>query len=72
VNSDAVISIETATPVTVKLDLYTATGSLALSYETTASAFRPIELDLSALAPGRYTAVLEYNSQTRKIRIVKY
>lgn len=72
VNSDAVISIETATPVTVKLALYTATGGLALSYETTASAFRPIELDLSALAPGRYTAVLEYNSQTRKIRIVKY
>ena len=66
------ISVETRTSVTVVLSLYASTGGLVYQTKTEASAFDPIRLDVSALAPGRYTAVLEYNGYTRKVRVIKY
>ena len=71
-STEAFISVETEKDVTVKVKLYSSTGSLVLETQTEASAFHPIHLDVAALAPGRYTAVLEYNGQTRKVRVVKY
>ena len=71
-STDAYISIETENPVPVKVKLYSSTGSLVMETEMKASAFSPIHLDVSALAPGRYTAVLEYEGQTRQLRIIKY
>lgn len=66
------ISIETGNTVTVDVKLYSSTGTLVLETQKEASAFRPVHLDISALAPGRYTAVLQYNGLTRKLRIMKY
>ena len=45
---------------------------LALETKASASVFTPIVLDVSALAPGRYTAVLDYEGQSRRVRIIKY
>ena len=71
-STDAYISVETENAVTVKLQLYSATGTRVLVMETKASAFDPIHLDVSTLAPGRYTAILEYEGLTRKVRIIEY
>lgn len=71
-STDAYISVETENAVTVKLQLYSATGTRVLEMETKASAFDPIHLDVSTLAPGRYTAILEYEGLTRKVRVIKY
>ena len=71
-STEALISIETETKVPVKLSLYASTGGLVDRLETEASAFDPISLDVSALAPGRYTAVLEYEGSTRQVRVLKY
>ena len=71
-STDTYIGIETQTPVTVKLSLYASTGALVLQTQMQASAFQPIHLDVRELAPGRYTAVLQYGDVTRKVRILKY
>ena len=72
VSTDAYIGIETETEVSVKVSVYSSTGALVLQTQMQASAFNPIHLDVSELAPGRYTAVLEYNGVTRKVRVIKY
>ena len=69
---EAHIFIETESSVQVAVSLYASTGGLVYKANTEASAFEPIELDLSTLAPGRYTAVLEYNGITRQVRVIKY
>ena len=71
-STEAVISIETESLVPLKLSLYASSGSLVHKEETEASAFDPIILDVSALAPGRYTAVLEYGGTTHRVRVIKY
>ena len=71
-STDAYISVETEETVDVKLSLYSSTGARVLEMETKASAFDPIHLDVSTLAPGRYTAVLDYNGLSRKVRVIKY
>lgn len=71
-STEATISIETESLVQVKLSLYASTGGLVYKTETEASAFDPIKVDVSALAPGRYTAVLEYGGETRQVRVIKY
>ena len=71
-STETCICLDTRTSVTVVLSLYASTGGLVYQTKTEASAFDPIRLDVSALAPGRYTAVLEYNGYTRKVRVIKY
>ena len=71
-SDEAVINIDSQDPVTVDLSLYASTGGLVYRTQTEASAFDPIRLDVSTLAPGRYTAVLEYGGSTRKVRVIKY
>ena len=71
-STEAVISIDSRQEVPVNLSLYTSTGGLALETKASASVFNPIVLDVSALAPGRYTAVLDYEGQSRRVRIIKY
>ena len=71
-STETYICLDTRTSVTVVLSLYASTGGLVYQTKTEASAFDPIRLDVSALAPGRYTAVLEYNGYTRKVRVIKY
>lgn len=71
-STEVTIGIETEEMVSVKLSLYASTGGLVLEKTAEASAFDPIVLDVSGLAPGRYTAVLEYGGQSRRVRIIKY
>ncbi len=71
-STETSISIESETKVPVTLSLYASTGGLVSRLETEASAFDPINLDVSTLAPGRYTAVLEYSGNTRRVRVIKY
>ena len=71
-STDVYIGLETTNSVSVKVQLYSAMGARVLEMETKASAFDPIHLDVSTLAPGRYTAVLEYNGVTRRVRVIKY
>ncbi|MBR4740439.1 MAG: S8 family serine peptidase [Bacteroidales bacterium] len=71
-STEAVIYVETEKDVEVSIKVYSSTGTLVLESQTQASAFHPVHLDVSTLAPGRYTAVLEYNDVTRKLRIIKY
>jgi subtilisin family serine protease len=56
---------------TLKVTLYSATGSRVLSAELTAGVFSPAELDITALAPGKYTAVWEYDGKSQKETVVK-
>ena len=71
-STETYVSVETSEPVMVKLSLYASTGGLVYKTETEASAFDPVRLDVSALAPGRYTAVLEYNGSSHSVRVIKY
>ena len=56
---------------TLKVSLYSLTGSLVKTAEFTAGVFLPVTLDISALAPGKYTAVLEYGGETWRETLVK-
>ncbi len=71
-STEVSIGIETEEMVSVKLSLYASTGGLVLEKTAEASVFDPIVLDVSGLAPGRYTAALEYGGQSRRVRIIKY
>lgn len=71
-STEVTIGIESKEKLPVKLSLYASTGGLVLEKTTEASVFDPIVLDVSALAPGRYTAVLEYGGQSRRVRVIKY
>lgn len=71
-STEVSISIETPEPVQVQLSLFASTGGLVLEKLADASVFDPLVVDISALAPGRYTAVLEYGGQSRRVRIIKY
>ena len=71
-STEVSIGIESKEKLPVKLSLYASTGGLVLEKTAEASAFDPIVLDVSGLAPGRYTAALEYGGQSRRVRIIKY
>ena len=72
VSSEVELYVGTALPVVVKLSVYASTGGLVYEKETGASAFDPIRLDVSKLAPGRYTAKLEFNGTPHYVRFMKY
>ena len=70
--NDAYILIGTVNPTEVTVSLYNSLGGLVLRQTVTASMYQPIHLDLSKVAPGRYTAVIEGWGTTQKVRVVKY
>ena len=69
---DVYFTLETEELTPVTLTLYSATGALVTTLKTSGSVFEPVHLDISAYAPGRYTAVLSYLDQERRLRIIKY
>lgn len=71
-SNEVVLGIGTASPVTVKIAVYAATGGLVYKNEMVASAFMPISLNVKNLAPGRYTAELEYGGEKHRVRFIKY
>ena len=62
--------IASPTEVPVSIVIYTATGTRALQLSTTGSVFKPIQVDITSLAPGRYSAELEYGGQTYKSQLI--
>ena len=64
------VQVASPTEVPVNIVFYTVTGSRALQLNTTGSIFKPVQVDITSLAPGRYYAELEYEGQTYKIQIV--
>ena len=55
----------------LKVTLYSGTGSRVLSAELNAGVFLPAQLDITSLAPGKYTAVLEYDGTSLRETVVK-
>ena len=55
----------------IKVTLYSATGSRVKSAELNAGIFLPAQLDITSLAPGKYTAVLEYDGTSWRETVVK-
>ena len=55
----------------LKVTLYSGTGSLVKSAELNAGVFLPAQLDITSLAPGKYTAVLEYDGTSWRETVVK-
>ena len=63
------VNADELTPVTVAV--YSATGARVFAEQFQASAFYPAQVDLSALAPGRYSVQADYNGNTYKEQIIK-
>ena len=55
----------------LKVTLFSATGSKVLSADFSASVFLPAVLDITSLAPGKYTAILEYGGISWRETAVK-
>lgn len=55
----------------LKVTLYSGTGSRVKSAELNAGIFLPAQLDITSLAPGKYTAVLEYDGTSWRETVVK-
>lgn len=56
---------------TVKVQIYTSTGRLVYSAELTLDPYSPSSIDLSGLAPGRYTVYITKSGSKIKKTIVK-
>ena len=54
-----------------KVTLYSGTGSKVLSAEFSAGVFQPAVLDITGLAPGKYTAILGYGGTSWRETVVK-
>ena len=70
--SDMYIAINQEKMTLVTVSLYTSTGQFVATVETQASIFEPVQMDVSSLAPGRYTAEITYQGTTTRHPVVKY
>lgn len=66
------VNIDATQTTTVNVFVYNASGTLVLHEAYSASVFDPLDLDVSSLAPGRYTAVFKYNGKTQTLKFVRY
>ena len=66
------VGIDSQESTDVEAFVYNNSGTLVLHQWFTASVFYPIQLDVTSLAPGRYTAILKYNGKTETFKFVKY
>ncbi len=62
--------VASPTDVQVNINFYTSTGSPALKLTAAGSVFKPVQVDITALAPGRYASELEYGGQVYKSQII--
>ena len=72
VSTEAYVAPASAEPVKMEAKVYSFTGALVLSQEGEGSVFSPLRLDVSALAPGRYTVDVTYSGNTHRVKMVKY
>ena len=66
------LNIDSPSPVLAQVQVFNAAGAMALRQEFTASAFSPILVDVSSLAPGRYTAMVKYGGKAHSVKFAKY
>lgn len=72
VSTDAYLSVGRVTPVTLQASVYSALGSLVMQTSGSASAFYPLHMDVSSLAPGRYTVEVAFQGISHRVRMIKY
>ena len=57
---------------TFEITIYSSTGAKVMSLEADGGLYQPIEVDITSLAPGVYTAVLKAGAYSEKVKFVKY
>ena len=62
---------ETKEVTTIKVSVYSAAGALVKTLEGQAGIFAPLAVDITSLAPAKYTAILEYGDTKTKVALVK-
>ena len=72
VTEDLTLNIDAASPVSVEVLVYNTSGAQVLRKIVTASVFNPVQLDVSSLSPGRYTAIVKYGGKSTTVKFVKY
>ena len=72
VSDTLVLGIDSETITDVTITVYNASGATVLRTVCSTSAFDLINLDVSSLAPGRYTAVLKYGGKSVTVKFNKY
>ena len=72
VSTDAYVAPSTAGPVQIQAEVHSSTGALVQQQAGSASVFSPLHLDVSGLAPGRYTVDVTYSGNTHRVKMVKY
>lgn len=72
VTEDLTLNIDAASPVSVEVLVYNTSGAQVLRKIVTASVFNPVQLDVSSLSPGRYTAIVKYGGMSTTVKFVKY
>jgi len=71
--TDAILmTIDSPETVNVSVTVYNAAGAQVLRSSATTNVFIPISMDVSSLAPGRYTAVVAYSGKSVKVKFSKY
>lgn len=71
VSKSLTIGIEADEPTKVEINIYSSTGVCVYKSEIQADVYNPAQLDLSTLAPGRYTLSITYNGNTYKSTLIK-
>lgn len=66
------MTIDSPETVNVSVTVYNAAGTQVLRSSATTNVFIPISMDVSSLAPGRYTAVVAYSGKSVKVKFSKY
>jgi hypothetical protein len=66
------LNIDLPNPASVDVIVYNAAGAQVLKQVFSASIFSPVLLDVSSLAPGRYTAIVKYGGKSTTVKFVKY
>lgn len=72
VTDTLVVDIFLQTPVAVEIYVYNVAGTLVCKSACTASVFNPVSMDVSSLAPGRYTAIVKYSGRSYTVKFSKY
>ncbi|MBR1872015.1 MAG: S8 family serine peptidase [Bacteroidales bacterium] len=69
--TEVYVRTDTQTAENVTVTVYSSTGAKVAGLSEEASAFSPVRVDVSSLAPGAYTLVAEYSGRRESKRFVK-
>ncbi|MBQ9410046.1 MAG: S8 family serine peptidase [Bacteroidales bacterium] len=73
VTGELTLNIGSPDPVSGEVIVYNSAGAQVLrQIFSGANAFYPVALDVSSLAPGRYTAIVKYDGKSTTLKFAKY